>query len=266
MLFLDHVRSAFAVQVLMLLCLVAAESCRGGDSRPQMAPEPQQPLRVPREVSRMMVRLSPVEFNLDRQLLGLLARPEAKVSRDEVNTQIVFDYYGLRMKLSPEKTGETWAAQLYADLDARIERRQQAARAVLIALGAKAEDLEGPASWDQASAALRRAQEPLDAAVARQETGPHFEEQVAAYRRAVGEIQQFSAWKPNIAGTLPGLLGFADLDEIQRVNGTPVRSYAEIYYLLAKLGSADRIDVDLIRDNAPVHLTYHIVSMAPSAP
>jgi hypothetical protein len=262
------VRSAFAVRVLMLLCLVAAGSCRGGnggDAPPQMAPEPQPPLRVPREVSRMIVRLSSVEFNLDRRLLGLLARPEAKIGRDELNTEIVFDYYGLRMKLSPDKSAETWAAQLYADLDARIERRQQAARAVLIALGAKAEELKGPTSWDQARAALHRAEEPLDAAVARQESGPHFEEQVAAYKRAVGEAQQFYAWKPNIAGTLPGLLGFADLDRIQSVNGTPVRSYAEIYYILAKLGSADHIDVDLIREDAPVHLTYHIVSIAPSA-
>jgi hypothetical protein len=182
-----------------------------------------------------------------------------------MNGQVVFTYYGRKLKLSPEQVGDNWeGVRAYLDLDARIAHRQRAAQDVLTALDTRAEDHPGATPLDKARHAideyLAKIRADQERKTAPRPDAEDIRARLAAARRALSILQALDTWQPPLDGTLPALLGFEDLDVIEEVNGRPVKSFGEIVDELSKLGArASQIEVEVQRDGRPVSLTYRIV-------
>ena len=229
------------------------------------APNPPPPPDLPPDISEKIRRIDPQRFELQRPLLALIAKPAAEWHREYMNGQVVFTYYGRKLKLSPEQVGDDWeGVRAYLDLDARIAHRQQAAQDVLTALDTRAEDHPGSTPLDKARHAIDEHLAKIKADQERK-TAPRpdaddIRARLAAAKRALSVLQSLHTWQPPLDGTLPALLGFKDLDVIEEVNGRPVKSLGEIVDELSKLGErASQIEVEVERDGRPVLLTYRIV-------
>jgi hypothetical protein len=227
---------------------------------PQVAEKPAPPPRVPADVSAKIRHTGLHQFELDRPLLGLLARPRYLEHRDKLNGQIVFEYYGQKLKLSPERVGDrSVGVRAYTDLDARIARNEVVAREILNVLEQRPEAQAGATLLDKAEHAIDRRlarvknaqQHSVDPALVRP--------LLSALHEAVEDLSSLKTWRPPLQGSLPELLGFEDLDVIERVNGHFVRSFGEIFDELSRLGTgAAHIEVELERQGEPVLLSYHI--------
>ena len=245
----------------LVACLAAAPfGCGHGQSPsppPQVAPLP----RVPADVSAKVRRTGLHQFEIDRPLLGLLARPGYLEHRDQLNGQVVFEYYGQRFKLSPEHVGDQWqGVRAYTDLDARIARSQVVARDILTVLGQRPEDHPGATLLDKATHAIDRQLARVKRAQEHSVDPALVSPLLSAAREAIQDLSSLKTWRPPLEGSLPALLGFEELDLIERVNGRFVRSYGEIFDELSKLGTgAAHIEVELERQGEPVLLTYRIV-------
>jgi hypothetical protein len=203
------------------------------------------------------------QFEIDRPLLGLLARPNFLEHREWLNGQVVFHYYGQKLKLSPQKAGDQWqGVQAYVDLDARIARNEVVARDILTVLDARPEAHPGATPLDKATHAIDRQLARVKNAQAHSVDPALVRPLLSAVRQALDALSSLKTWRPPLQGSLPELLGFEDLDLIQRVNGHSVRSFGEICDELSKLGTgAAQIEVELEREGEPVRLTYRIVGL-----
>lgn len=96
---------------------------------------------MPLGISDAIRRIDPRHFEIDRSALALIAKPISESRREYMNGQVVFMFYGRKLKLSPERVGDHWeGVRAYLDLDARIASKQLAAHDILNALGATPED------------------------------------------------------------------------------------------------------------------------------
>jgi hypothetical protein len=230
-----------------------------------VTPNPVPPPDLPLEISEKIHRIDSQHFELERPLLALLARSAFGSHRRSLNGQVVFMYYGRKLKFSPEHVGDQWeGVRAYLDLDARIARNRLVAQHILTELGARAEDHPGATLLDQANHAIgeeiARLQADQERTTEPRMDPAEFRSRLAAAQRANYRLGSLQTWRPALDGTLPALLGFEELDVIEELNGRPVKSFGEIYDELSKLGAhTHQIDVELERNGNPVQLTYRII-------